>query len=51
MCYKFDREFREVVHIREFSKKHKVVRRYNSKVIPREMREDELILKKMVIPV
>jgi len=43
-------EVREVVHIEEFVGKHRAVRRYNSTVVPREMKEGDLVLRKVVAP-
>jgi len=43
-------EVREVVHIQEFAGKHRVVRRYNSTIVPREMKEDDLVLRQVVEP-
>lgn len=41
---------RDVTHIREFSTKQRATRRYNSKVMPREMQEGDLVLRKIVLP-
>lgn len=43
-------EFREVSHVREFTTKHRVGIRYNSKVKSREMQEGDLFLKEVVLP-
>jgi len=41
-------EIREQACIREFATKQRAARRYNSKVIPREMKEGDLVLKQVV---
>lgn len=38
-------ELREVAHIQEFSTNHRATRRYNSKVMPKDMQEGILVLK------
>jgi len=43
-------EIREQAHIREFAGKQRVARRYNSKVVPREMKKGDLVLKQVVAP-
>jgi len=43
-------EIREEVHIREFAAKQRATRRYNSRVIPRSMKEGDLVLKQVVAP-
>lgn len=43
-------EVREAAHIREFAAKQRAARRYNSKVIPRSMKEGDLVLKQVVAP-
>jgi hypothetical protein len=43
-------EIREQAHIREFAAKQRAARRYNSRVIPREMKEGDLVLKQVVAP-
>jgi hypothetical protein len=43
-------EIREQAHIREFAAKQRAARRYNSIVIPREMKEGGLVLKQVVAP-
>lgn len=43
-------ELRDFTHIREFSAKHKADRRYNSKVVPLEMWEGDLVLRQVVLP-
>jgi hypothetical protein len=43
-------EVREQAHIREFAAKQRAARRYNSKVVPREMKEGDLVLKQVVAP-
>lgn len=50
ICYRLADEFKQVTHIQEFGAKHKASKRYNSKVMPREMREGDLVLKQVVIP-
>jgi len=41
-------EIREHAHIREFFAKQRAARHYNSRVIPREMKEGDLVLKQVV---
>jgi len=43
-------EIRENAHIKEFAAKQIAARRYNSKVISREMKEGEFVLKQVVTP-
>ncbi|XP_039687900.1 uncharacterized protein [Medicago truncatula] len=43
-------EVRESAHIREFAAKQRAAQRYNSKVIPRSMKEGNLVLKQVVAP-
>jgi len=43
-------EIREEAHIREFAAKQRAARRYNSKVIPRDMKKGDLVLKQVVAP-
>jgi len=43
-------EIREEAHIREFAAKQRAARRYNSRVIPKNMKEGDLVLKKVVAP-
>jgi len=43
-------EIRDEAHIREFAAKQRAVRRYNSKVIPRSMKDGDLVLKQVVAP-
>jgi len=43
-------EIREEAHIREFAAKQRAGRRYNSRVIPRSMKEGNLVLKQVVAP-
>ncbi|MCI88538.1 gag-pol polyprotein, partial [Trifolium medium] len=39
-------EVREAAHLREFSVKRRAARKYDSKVIPREFKEGDLVLKR-----
>jgi len=43
-------EIQENVHINKFTAKQRAARRYNSKVINREMKEGDLVLKQVVAP-
>jgi len=43
-------EVREEAHIKKFAAKQRAARRYNSRVIPRDMKEGDLILKQVVAP-
>jgi hypothetical protein len=43
-------EVRENAHIREFAAKQRAARRFNFKVIHREMKEGDLVLKQVVSP-
>jgi len=43
-------EIRKNAHIREFAVKQRAARRYNSKVISKEMKEGDLVLKQVVTP-
>lgn len=41
---------REISHIHEFATKQRADMRYNSKVVPRDMKKSGLVLKQVVIP-
>lgn len=43
-------ELRDVTHIQQLSSKHIAVGRYNSKVVPCEIRESDLVLRMVVSP-
>lgn len=43
-------ETREVAHVREYGVKRRAAQRYDSKVIPREMKEGDLVLRKITRP-
>lgn len=43
-------EIREQAYIREFVAKQRAARHYNSRVIPREMKEGDLVLKQVITP-
>lgn len=43
-------ELKEIVYIREFSTKHRALRRHNSKVVPRELWDEDLVFKQAVLP-
>jgi len=43
-------EIRGNAHIREFAAKQRAARRYNSKVINKEMKEGDLVMKQVVAP-
>lgn len=43
-------EIREHAHIKEFAAKQRAASRYNSTVMPREMKEGDLVLKQVVAP-
>lgn len=40
-------ELRDVAHLREYAVKQRAARRYDSKVIPRELKQGDLVLKKI----
>lgn len=40
----------DVTHIREFAAKQKTPRRYNSKVVLRDMQGGDLVLRQVVVP-
>jgi len=41
-------EVREVIHIQEFAANHRAVGYYNFTVVPREMKEGDLVLRQAV---
>lgn len=43
-------DIREHAHIQEFTTMQRATRRYNSKVILREMKEGDLVLRQVVAP-
>ena len=43
-------EVRDLAHIREYAAKQRAARRYNSKVVSREMKVGDLVLKKVTAP-
>lgn len=43
-------ELRVAAHVQKFVVKHRVVRRYNSKVNTREIQEGNMVFKEMVLP-
>lgn len=43
-------EVRDVAHIREFTIKQKAGRRYNSKLMMREMQKKDLVVRQVVLP-
>lgn len=44
-------ETREMSHIKEFIEKLRDFRIYNSRVVPRELKERDLVLKQVVTPI
>lgn len=42
-----DKEW-EIAHVQEFANKQRDARRYNSRVVPRDMKEGDLVLRQVV---